>query len=451
MSPPKRRKRSRKTNYVPLILVAVICLTIIGGGFTWVIVKRQRGIGGRDDRSGSGTSSSELTAAIAETDAIDPQWRLEDLAKARAKLDPNHNAARLAIAAARQVPDSALNALDGTKPLRDPSQPVPEYELQRLRSTLPSCAPALGEARRMADFRTGQFEINFNFQRPLETKLEPETLARKTAFVLVCDSQLRASEGDATGAVRSTAALLILARCYGDDPFLISALAKVGIDTMAIGALEQTMTCAAVSDDELKTLQGMFEGQAAETPLHALRGERATRHAAIEAKTFAGGDVSPSAHAWFLRSMNRSIDLTGKRIPYYSPEWSAYLDNLRNGPQDGMRIMPALDKVHDAFARQAAFLRTAAVAVAAERYRRASGSWPTDLRQLVPNYIASLPTDPYTGNPIQSAQTAQGFSVYVKGLAAVASGEFGAIGNKPENCQGVRLLNPDRRRARTGK
>lgn len=444
----RRRKQSRKTNYVALILVAMICFIIIGGGITLVLVKRQRGIGGRDDRSGN--STSELAAAVAETDASDPRWRLEDLVKARTKLDPNRNSAPLAISAARQVPGTALNALDGTDPRPDPSQPLPEYHLQRLRSTLPSCASAVGEARRMADFTTGQFDINFNFQSPLETKLEPETLARKTAFVLVCDSQFRAAEGDAAGAVRSTAALLILARCYSDDPFLISALMKVAIDSMAVGALEQSLTCAAVSDGDLKALQELFEGQAAETQVLALRGERAMRHAAIEAKTFVGGDVSPSAHAWFLRSMNRAIDLTGKRVPYYSPEWTSYLDKVRSSPEDGLRILPAIDKLRDAFARQAAILRTAAVALAAERYRRATGSWPTDLRQLVPNYIASLPTDPYTGNPIQSAETAQGFSVYVKGLAAVASGEFGAIGNKPENCQGVRVLNPDRRRVRTG-
>jgi hypothetical protein len=451
MSPRKRRPRSRRTNYGPVILVAVICFTlVIAGGFAFVLVKRQRGTGGRDERTGSGPATSELAAAVAETDKLDPRWRLADLVKARVKLDPERDSAPLAISAARQVQSSALTALDGHEPRGDPAQPVPEFEVQRLRSLVRSYGPAVAEARRMADYSTGQFEINFNFQNPLDTKLEPETHVQKTAYLLFCDSRLRAAEGDASGAVRSSYALFVLARCYNDDPFLISYLARVGMNSIAIDALERALTCAAVSDNELTALQGLLEGQAAETLVLALRGERAARHATIEAKTFAGGDVSPSSHAWFLRTMNRAIGLAGKGGPYYSPEWSSYLDDLRSGPEDGRRITPALDKVRDASARQAAILRTAAVAVAAERYRRAAGTWPTYLRNLVPDYISSLPTDPYTGNPIQSAQTQQGFTVYVKGLAASASGEFGAIGAKPENCQGFRLLNPERRRARTG-
>jgi hypothetical protein len=443
----RKRKRSRKTGYGPVILVTVICFTLLGaGGVAWVVVKRERG-NGAGDRSGS-SSTSEPAAAIAETDALDPNWRLADIARARAKLAPERNSARLALSAARQVPEAAFSALDGYEPRRDPSGPVPEADLQRVRTALRGCAAAVTEARAMADFSTGQFEINFNFQRPLDTKLEAEMQGRKTAFLLVCDSRLRAAEGDGPGAARATGALLVLARCYSDEPFLISYLVKVAIETIALEALEQALSCAAVSDNDLKVLQGMLEFQAAETPLLALRGERAARQATIEAKT--GGDIGPSTHAWFLRSMNRAIALTGKGVPYYAPEWTSFLDELRGGPEDGLRIMPALDKARDAFARRAAILKTAAVGVAAERYRRAAGSWPTELRQLVPNYIAALPTDPYTGAPLQSAQVAQGFSVYVKGRAAVASGEFAAIGNKPENCQGVRVVTPNLRRAATG-
>jgi hypothetical protein len=450
MSSRNRRKRSRKNSYGPVILVSGICFALlIVGVVVWVVAKRGHAAGDRAklDLFGSGGSStSDLSAAVAETDKLDPRWRLADLVKARAKLDPDRNSARLALSAARQVPENALNvALDVHEPRGDLSRPVPEFELQRLRPFLRSYGTAVNEARAMADFSAGQFEINVNFESPLDTKLEPETLARKTAGLLLCDTRLRAAEGDGSGAVRSTSALLILARCYNDEPFLIGYLVRIAINTIAVDALEQTLSCATVSDSDLKSLQGLLEGQASETLLIALRGERAVIHATIEAKTGAGAGVSQSSHAWFLRTMNKAIDLAGKGLPYYSAEWTSYLDSWRNGPEDGKRIAPGVDKIRDASARQAAILRTSAVAVAAERYRRASGSWPTDLKQLVPNYISSLPTDPYTGNPIQSAQVAQGFSVYVKGLSAFASGEFSAIGSKPDNCQGLRLLNPNLR------
>ena len=86
------------------------------------------------------------------------------------------------------------------------------------------------------------------------------------------------------------------------------------------------------------------------------------------------------------------------------------------------------------------------LAIAAERYRRAKGSWPTDLTLLAPRYIKTIPNDPYTGGPILHARVALGFTVYVQGRAAVGSGDFSAIGARPENCQGFRLLNAERRR-----
>jgi hypothetical protein len=449
MGTRKRRTRSRKTNYGPIILVAAICFALVlAGGFAFVLVIRQRGNGDRDNRPGAPASTSELAAAVADTDKLDPNWRLADIARTRARLDPEKNCVRLALSA-RQVPDTAFNVLDGRESRRDPSRPPPASEVDRIRSVVQSYGQALSEARGMAGYSAGQFDINFNFDRPLDTKLEAEQMGRKTAALLLCDAEVRAAAGDGPGAVRSAIAILVLARCYQDEPFLISHLLKIAINAIAIDALEQALTCASVSDDELVLLQWLLETGGAETLLSALRGERATIHAAIEKNTV--GTVSTASHAWFLRTMNRTIDLTSKGAAYSSPEWTSFLADVRGGLPTDLRVMPALDKISAAGSRGTAILRTTAVAVAAERYRRAVGAWPTDLRQLVPNYISALPTDPYTGNAIQSAQTPQGFSVYVQGQAATASGEFSAIGTQPEKCQGFRLLNPERRLTAPGK
>lgn len=470
MSARKRRKRSRQPDYRPVILVAAIAATLVlAGTLAWVLVKRDRGNGGRADRAdradhggsgtpappdradrgGSGTPTpSELAAAVAETDARDPNWRLADIAKGWAKLDPAKNAAPQALSAARQLPNDFGKALEGLDLRRDPSAPLPEPELERVRAVVRSCGPALTEARLLADYSAGQVDVPFDLGRPLDTPLAHLQPLRKTAALLMYDARVRAAAGDAPGAVRSAGSVLVLARCCQDEPISLSQVVNVAINAIAINALEGALTCAGVSDDELLALQWLLETGATETLAVALRGERALIHAAIETNT--AGAVSPASHAWFLRTMNRAIDLAAKRVPHYSAEWTSFVADFQRDLPADLRVMPALDKFSASAARGTTYLRTAAVAVAAERYRRAAGAWPTDLpRQLVPKYIAALPTDPYTGDAIRSAQVAQGFSVYVKGEAAVASGEFSAIGARAEKCQGFRLLNPDRRRGGT--
>jgi hypothetical protein len=448
MATRRRRRPSGNSTFLPAIIIGVVLIILIGGGcgLTWFVLK-MREKGGANSGPFSFGSSSELSAAIAETDKKDRQWRLADIAVARMKLDPDKNGALLALSAARQFPQETLNALDGVDSRRDPSQPIPDFDVQRLRNALRSCGPAISEARKIAFKPQGQFEIDFNFERPLDTKLERQQLSRKAAALLVHDSQLLSVDRDGNGAMQSAYAAFILAHYHDDEPFLICQLVQVAIQMAAIGALERAMTCANIPDEILKATQELLESEAeANRTVMSFRGERASRHEMIELKQSPGDKISDSEHAWFLRIMNRGIELAKKGPPYYSSEWSSFLKDLGDGSPNVLRITPALDKIRDVLARRAANLRTASLAIAAERYRRDKGEWPSELRLLVPYYIKSVPSDPFAGGPILHAQVAQGFTVYVQGLAAVASGNFSAIGTMPDHCQGFRLLNPGLRR-----
>ncbi|MFO0810887.1 MAG: hypothetical protein U0746_19840 [Gemmataceae bacterium] len=59
------------------------------------------------------------------------------------------------------------------------------------------------------------------------------------------------------------------------------------------------------------------------------------------------------------------------------------------------------------FALDEARLRSAAVALAIERYRRANGDWPKSLADVGP-----LPDDPFTGKPLAYRRTTDGVAVY---------------------------------------
>ena len=46
-------------------------------------------------------------------------------------------------------------------------------------------------------------------------------------------------------------------------------------------------------------------------------------------------------------------------------------------------------------------IRTAATALAAERFRLDQGRWPKSLDQLVPKYISAVPRDPFVKEPLK--------------------------------------------------
>ena len=55
------------------------------------------------------------------------------------------------------------------------------------------------------------------------------------------------------------------------------------------------------------------------------------------------------------------------------------------------------------------------LAIAMWRYRLAESSFPTDLGQLVPQYILKTPIDPFTGQGMKMAKTARGIAIYSVG------------------------------------
>jgi hypothetical protein len=78
-------------------------------------------------------------------------------------------------------------------------------------------------------------------------------------------------------------------------------------------------------------------------------------------------------------------------------------------------LMPANQKVSEAYRRSQAGLRCARVAVAAERYRRDKGRWPKTLDELTHDYLKAVPTDPYDGKPLRYKHLADGVIVYSVG------------------------------------
>jgi hypothetical protein len=105
-------------------------------------------------------------------------------------------------------------------------------------------------------------------------------------------------------------------------------------------------------------------------------------------------------------------------------------------------------KMLEADRRSRATLRSAATAVAAERFRRDQGRWPAALDELVPAYVTAVPLDPFDGQPLRSRRLGDGFVVYSVGPDLADDGgqiHSGGVGGMPKDC-GIRLWDPAQRR-----
>jgi hypothetical protein len=150
-----------------------------------------------------------------------------------------------------------------------------------------------------------------------------------------------------------------------------------------------------------------------------------------------------------LHYMNRLVDAA--RLP---PEQQmARLQELeslipKKVPVIIRLLAPAAFKVAQAGNRVRAQLRLTAVGLAAERYRQAHGRWPRALDELVPEYLAAVPLDPFNGQPLKLSKHDQGIVIYSVGADGVDNG--GAINAANPNVAGsdigFRLWNVKHRR-----
>lgn len=63
--------------------------------------------------------------------------------------------------------------------------------------------------------------------------------------------------------------------------------------------------------------------------------------------------------------------------------------------------------------------RSSVVVLAIERFRREHGRMPSDLEELVPDYLAAIPADPSDGKPLRFVQDSTRYAVYGIGLDRV--------------------------------
>jgi len=455
-------------------------------------------------------AEKRLEAAKVETGHADPDWEWERILAGRKPVAEDENSATVVLAAAKELPPInewlPLRPAKGAGRDRAPAQPAkPDLEAPvaplgtgsiseemsevpwgerleealagELRTRLEKDKRALDQARRLADMPRGRYDVRW---KPdfCSTMLPHVEAIRKIGELLLQDAELAAHDGDFSRALRSTRAILQTARSIGDEPVLVSLLARIGVAQLAINSLIRVLSLGEASEESLHALQQVVEDELAQSLLlPAFRGERAGMlclfdrlyDGRVRWESVATGNPQPvpwyeDAFDWayfsplvrrnqadYLERTNRIIQVLKLPIPEQLQE----LEQLENEWSLAKRSSPDLKisvsllggffKIPQVYYRSRAQLQTARVALALECARRKQGRWPDSLDQLVPEWLGKVPLDPYTGKPLLYRPWDHGVVVYSVGPNQQDDGGQVVKDVVKSPDLGIRLWNPESR------
>jgi hypothetical protein len=398
---------------------------------------------------------ADINRAIAETDALDGRWRLQDLEADREVHRDEANSALHVIKVkrmigAKPIPGSQKDYDAVFKDLPASAQ-LNVQQLEMIRTPFEQYPDALAEARKLKDMPKGRFPMTLSPDF-YATLLPNHQDGREIARLLMCDAMLRGHDGDPDGALESCTAILNIGRAYGDEPFVITLLLRMVCADVLVQAVERTLAQGFAKEASLKPLQQRLMQEGADLRVRfveVVRGERAGRHQFFE--LLRQGELRLGEHMvttlrmritlpeqiasnllpelymkdypGHLRHMNALVEAA--RLPLHEQlerfeALSEEVDRSNTRTAELAQILPllppSLTKACQAHLPAQANLAAAAAGVAGERFRLAHQRWPESLAELVhAGLLDAIPTDPFDGQALRFARLQDGLVIYSVG------------------------------------
>jgi ABC-type transport system involved in multi-copper enzyme maturation permease subunit len=467
LNAPEYVERAR-TNWPRLVLRGMLLLLPLSLLAGWYVIRGAEG-------------EAKLTSMLAYLDRTDPGWRLEDIDAARRVVPDEENSAPRVREAARDLWRYSTRQIQWDKHFAGhPAERQLSGEQVAMLHDLPKRgSESLVLARSLSGMPYGRFPVNFS-PDGVSTNLSHCDAVRLLFWSLALYVFDQSQAQDADGAIRSCQAMVNAGRSIGDEPASISQLVRMAARTATTVCIERILAQGQPSTAALERLQHLLElDEPDPLLLTAMRGERAGFDRLVEslrrgdsvADLLQSGRSRPGRKAdqW---SDDAIVPVLGGSM---KAQRAALLDYYTQAVQAARLptelqkaqfaliplpsrfdqpfvcyLIPALNRLADIHLRALAEERCCIVALAAERYRRATGHWPEHLADLVPVYLLKVPADPFTGKPLILRPTAEGIVIYSVGVDGVDDG--GKIDRNTSNPSaagidlGIRLWNVDKRR-----
>jgi hypothetical protein len=292
--------------------------------------------------------------------------------------------------------------------------------------------------------------------------------------LLTAEALFDASKGDTEKALEALRAAGAVSDSLAAEPLLISQLVRIACWAIICKRSELLLNGATLSDQQLNTLQTLFQN--AEKPnamLRGLAGERASGLAVFmgsEERIHLFSNTTSSSPPLKDRLRNSLFIGLLKSTGILQKDKAFYLDVMATNvaaaeapfperlalaqqanaavlsPPSRFMIfsrilLPALGKAVQRDADHTARIRTTQTAIAIECYRRAHhGELPSDLNELVPTYLPSLPRDPFDGEPLRFKRRTSGYVVYSIGRDLRDDGGDEGDPRKPSSAKDITFI-----------
>jgi hypothetical protein len=275
-----------------------------------------------------------------------------------------------------------------------------------------------------AAIETCRYEYEYGKASPKYDKV------RSCAQLLRLAAVRHACEGETEAVVRCIKDTLCLGESLRQEPTLMPFLMHNAINGLTLRTLEWALNLTVFTDPQLQDLDATLADAAGKTNLaYAMATERCFMIDAIRDPSLMGSQGPEVKIVMFpgIRSqglidildyMGDCIQAAGlpraERAARFN-EIEARREKLPKWHVLAHVLAPALNRISILESRAQADMDLARIALAIERYRLAKGELPEQLTDLVPAYLAEVPTDPFDGQPIRYRPTEPGYVVYSVG------------------------------------
>jgi hypothetical protein len=428
-----------------------------------------------------------LRDALAETAALDPHWRLDDLEFQRATVPDAENSAAV-IRHARALlpvpgPDFSPELADLFSNPPKPEVRLTDAQYRAVIDALEETERAINPALKLADYPRGRHPITYAPDGVSTVLRHVDDMITVGGRVLRYLPLAHAHEGNGAAAERDCLAVLNLGRSLGDEPLPGSQFFRARFHRDTLSALERFLGQTEVPEPALAVLQRELAAEAEDDPWELFtRGERAVLYQATEAVrtgtlklSFLRGMFSarrkpaPSAtelvrewlddrypvtirvtQARLLRLGNRYQETARLPWPKRRAAVAAVAADQASAPDPVPALSHNMAYAFATFQGDRARAGCMVAAAAAERHRLRHGTWPDSLAALVPEFLPAVPADPFDGRPRRYRRLADGVVIYAVGPGGADDGgvlsDFVTPPTAAGTDVGVRLWDPARRR-----
>lgn len=278
--------------------------------------------------------------------------------------------------------------------------------------------------------KTESVRYPIEFSKGLEAESQIPASVKNAVQMFMVEAHV-AAENDAQVAASSIRDAVRMAETLSDVPMVISQLARVSSLVIALDELEYVINASVLPEDVIRDLRNVIEtlelngmmaygiiGERCYSDLHQLASSEreesiADRARQILAGRSLAGDVW-SANLFLAFSRVAAItDLAPWERRAASQRLEAELKNQWFIAHAFEQIvLPDFTRMYEAENRALSVVETTKVGLTVLEYAGATGELPETLAALVPQYIQSIPLDPFDGEPLRYQMTNGGFVVY---------------------------------------